>query len=115
MDIKDFFAEVGGNYEDVLARLMSGALIKKFVIKFANDPSYARLKTALEENNLREAFLAVHTIKGTAANLGLDNLANAASALTEELRDARDIPNIKYIEAVDEAYKATVEKIGLID
>lgn len=115
MDLKTFFKEVGGDYEAVITRLPGDSLICKFVKKFVNDPSFNALKEAAEAGDIAAAFMAAHTLKGTAANLGLDNLANAASELTEKLRNADKMPDEKYLNKVEEAYNLTVDKIAFID
>ena len=115
MELKEFYAKVGGDYDAVLQRLPAPGMIKKFVGKFANDPSYKELMGALQEENLENAFRAAHTIKGTAATLGLDTLANAASDLTEQLRGASVLPQESYVKAVEEAYQMTMEQIGMIE
>lgn len=90
-------------------------MIKKFVLKFKHDPSYDNLKRAVAENNVQDAFMAAHTIKGTAANLGLDFLAQKASELTEELRNATSLPSHEFIEALDKAYELTIGKIAELE
>ena len=40
---------IGGKYEDVLGRLHSEALIRRFTLKFLEDQSYIQLKQALEK------------------------------------------------------------------
>ncbi len=39
--------------------------IKKFVLKFLDDNSYANLKEAIAAGNVEEAFRAAHTLKGS--------------------------------------------------
>lgn len=111
MELAEFYENVGGNYNDTVSRLMSDVIIRKFVLKFKDDPTYSELVKAKKTGDIAAAFLAAHTIKGTAANLGLDMLA---SALTEELRNADTMPKNEYFEAVDEAYRVTVEEIKLL-
>ena len=48
MTIQECYEAIGGNYEDVLRRLPSEALIRKFTLKFLEDQSYIQLKQALE-------------------------------------------------------------------
>ena len=45
-------------------------MIKKFVFKFPEDPSFNDLKDGLKENDAEKAFCAVHTLKGVCSNLG---------------------------------------------
>ena len=49
MTIQECYEAIGGNYEDVLRRLRSEALIRKFTLKFLEDQSYIQLKQALEK------------------------------------------------------------------
>ncbi len=115
MNFEEFFKSVGGAYEEVITRLPSDEMIKKFVRKFPGDLSFKSLETAFEENDVKAAFLAAHTLKGTAANLGLNSLANAASSLTELLREAPDLPPKSDFEAVKSEYENALEKIDLLD
>ena len=40
MTIQECYEAIGGNYEEVLGRLQREALIRKFTLKFLEDPSY---------------------------------------------------------------------------
>ena len=74
MTIQECYEAIGGNYEDVLRRLRSEALIRKFTLKFIEDQSYPLLKQALGDNNYEEAFRGAHTLKGVCQNLSFDRL-----------------------------------------
>ena len=86
MTIKECYEQLGQNYEEVLDRLGSEVILKKFVIKFLDDPSFQMLEDGLKEKNADQAFRAAHTIKGICLNLGFDKLYQASSDLTEQLR-----------------------------
>ena len=86
MTVKDFYAEIGGNYNDALQRLMNDSLIFRFIMKFPADKSFETLKAALESKDIDAAFSAAHTLKGVCLNLAFDKLAAAAVALTDALR-----------------------------
>ena len=45
MTLQEFYARVGGDYNATLSRLPSEALVKKFILKYPGDPSFAQLKT----------------------------------------------------------------------
>ena len=87
MTIQECYEAIGGNYEDVLGRLNSEALIRKFTFMFLEDPSYMRLKQALADKNYEEAFRNAHTLKGVCQNLSFDRLYEVSYELTELLRD----------------------------
>lgn len=115
MQLREFFAQVGGDYEDVIQRLASESVVVKFLRRFVDEPSYAQLQTSLKAGDIPTAFRAAHTLKGTAATLGLGTLTAAASALTEELRGASALPAATYVEAVDAAYAVAVKNIAEIE
>ena len=83
MTIQECYEAIGGNYEDVLRRLRSEVLIRKFTLKFLEDQSYSLLKQALGDNNYEEAFRGAHTLKGVCQNLSFDRLYEVSSELTE--------------------------------
>lgn len=86
MDIRQLYEKTGGNFEDVLKRLGSEAMIQRFVLKFAKDPSFGELTRGMEEQDAELAFRAAHTLKGICLNLGFDRLYAPTAALTEDLR-----------------------------
>ena len=49
MTMQECYEAIGGNYEAVLGRLHSEALIRRFTLKFLEDQSYIQLKQALEK------------------------------------------------------------------
>ena len=49
MTMRECYETIGGNYEAVLGRLHSEALIRRFALKFLEDQSYIQLKQALEK------------------------------------------------------------------
>lgn len=79
MTIQECYEAIGGNYEDVLRRLRSEVLIRKFTLKFLEDQSYSLLKQALGDNNYEEAFRGAHTLKGVCQNLSFDRLYEVSS------------------------------------
>lgn len=60
MTIQECYEAIGGNYEDVLRRLPSEALIRKFTLKFLEDQSYPLLKQSLGITITKKLFV-VHT------------------------------------------------------
>lgn len=86
MTLKECYAVLGGNYEDVLSRLRSEKMVQKYVLKFLDDESFDRLCRALESGAQEEAFRAAHTIKGMCQNLSFTILEQSSSRMTEALR-----------------------------
>ncbi|MCQ2451461.1 MAG: Hpt domain-containing protein [Clostridia bacterium] len=86
MTVKDFYAEIGGDYGDAVKRLMNDSLIYRFIMKFPDDKSFDMLKTALQKKDLEAAFSAAHTLKGVTLNLAFNKLSAASLKLTDALR-----------------------------
>lgn len=87
MDVFAFYQAIGVNPQDVVKRLGNVALMKKYLDKFYNDPSYLNLQQYLREKNYGEAFRAAHMIKGICLNLELLPLTELSVRLSEILRD----------------------------
>lgn len=112
MTVRECYEQLGQNYGEVLDRLGSEAILKKFVVKFLDDPSYQMLEDGLKEKNAEQAFRAAHTIKGICLNLGFDKLYQASSALTEQLRGKNTIEGTDALfEEVKVQYKNLTENI----
>ena len=93
MTLTEFYAAVGGSYEDASARLQNDAFIGRFLRMLPRDDNMARLTAAVDSGSAEEAFRAVHTLKGIALNLSLSDLADACAALTERLRGRDALPD----------------------
>ena len=74
MTMQECYKAIGGNYEAVLGRLHSEALIQRFTLKFLEDQSYLQLKQALENKNYEDAFRSAHTLKVVCQKLSFDRL-----------------------------------------
>ena len=113
MSLKECYDKMGADYEDVLSRLRSEVLVRKFALKFLDD---ANLKAAMESGNAPEAFRGAHTLKGVAQNLGFGPLYKAAAEVTESLRPSETSSGdmekaAKLMPAVDEEYARTIAAI----
>ena len=78
----------GANTEEGLARCMGNeALYLKLVGVMLADENFDKLRSAIEAENLDEAFEAAHALKGALGNLALTPLYEKAASLTEFLRN----------------------------
>lgn len=111
MNLKECYAALEGDYEEVTARLGSERLVQKFIFKFLNDTSYDTLLKALEEGNYNEAFRAAHTIKGICQNLSFTKLGSSSSCLTEALRSGETKDCGEFVASVKEDYMQTYAAI----
>ncbi|MDD6733062.1 MAG: Hpt domain-containing protein [Lachnospiraceae bacterium] len=111
MNVKECYEKLGANYDEVSGRLPNEALVERFLNKFLSDESMNRLKAAVEEGNIEQSFMMVHTLKGVSQNLSLTRLSEAASALTEQLRTKTEPADATLYQAVLDEYNRTVDII----
>ena len=114
MTIQECYQMLGGDYDQVMARLPSAKMIERFVGLFLNDASYEQLCQAMAAGNRAEAFRAAHTLKGVSANLSFTKLMTSVSELTELLRpESAAIPAgaDRLMETVRQDYETTVSAI----
>lgn len=86
MTLENLYQEIGGNYANVMERLLQKERVKKFVLLFLKDSSHQLFIRALEQGDTKDAFRAVHTLKGVCMNLSFDALYQLSNELTEYLR-----------------------------
>ena len=111
MTVKECYEQMGSDYESVLGRMCSEAMIKRFALKFLQDPSFNNLKENLEKNDDEEAFRAAHTLKGVCLNLGFDELYEVSAEITEKLRVKETAGSEDMVQKVEEKYQKTVNAI----
>lgn len=86
MEIKACYEQFGGDYDGVLARMLSEERIMRFSQKFLKDDCYAKLTEAVENDRCEDAFRAAHTLKGICGNLGYTGMFQVLTRMCEELR-----------------------------
>ena len=111
MTLKECYAAMGGDYDEVIGRLRSERLVQKFVLKFLDDGSYDLLLRSMEEENYAEAFRAAHTIKGVCQNLSFSRLYASSAALCDALRECWSDDAEPLAQTVAEDYRRTVDAI----
>ena len=111
MTVRECYEELGSDFDKVLSRLVSEALVKKFALKFLDDPSFGQLETALADKDAETAFRAAHTLKGVCLNLGFTSLYKVSAELTEVLRGRETEGSDELYEQVKEQYTILTEAI----
>ena len=87
MDLNTMAQTLGLDLTGTLARLGgSEALLVRFLKKFPQDGSFAALCAAVEQGDMQGVEHAAHTLKGVAANLGLERLKEHSDALVAAVR-----------------------------
>ena len=61
MELKEVYEKIGGDYDDVVRRLMGEKLVRKFLLKFLDDKSYADLGRTLSEGLQRSIPCSPYT------------------------------------------------------
>ena len=85
MNVKECYAELNADYEGTVKRLMNEALVKRFALKFLEDPSFSIIEEGYAKQDAEQAFRGAHTLKGICLNLGCTQLQEVSSNLTEAL------------------------------
>ena len=111
MTIKECYEKVGSDYDGVLKRLGSEALVKRFAVKFLNDPSFQELTDGLAAQDGEKAFRAAHTLKGVCLNLGFTELYKGSAWLTEVLRGRETAGSDALYAQVKEQYTTLTDAI----
>lgn len=101
MTLQECYAEMQGDYEDVMRRIPSAALIEKFALKFLEDPNFEELQQAKAGSDPTEMIRPAHTIKGVAGNLGFTALYKSSEELVKLLR-------AEQYEEAEQAYEKTI-------
>lgn len=112
MTLSEFYSSIGESLEEVIERLRMESRVVKYLGLFLSDPSFNELKDAFAANDVKTAFRAAHTLKGVAANLGLNKLSSSSSELTEDLRPGAFTGNSQtLLGKVEDDYNAAVNGI----
>ena len=116
MTVQELYESVGGSYESAKKILQMDKLIGKFVLKFLDDKSCAKLMDAWENHDETGVFEGAHALKGVSANLGFNALSASASEIAEEFRpgSARTLDDAgvqSRLEALKADYDRTIEGI----
>ncbi len=114
MTVQECYKRMEADFEGVLGRMGSEAMVKRFALKFLDDPSYGNLVKAVEEQNAEEAFRAAHTLKGICLNLGLVRLCKVSACLTERFRGGEFNGYEDAYEKVQQEYQNTIDAIRTI-
>lgn len=111
MTLQEFYVSVGGDYTEVYDRIPDGEMLRKFVLRFAEDETYDLWRHAVEQEDVSEAFRAVLTMKEIVMNLGFGRLNMILSDLTERLRAGTEMPEKSRMEAFEREYRNVIDGI----
>ena len=118
MTIKEFYEHIGGDYEMAKVTFRKEERMYQYLMKYAKDTSYDRLCEAEKNGDIKEAFEAVHALKGITGMFYFTPLYQAVVKLVEQLRpqnepiDEELFQNLKKQQMIvlSELEKITVEE-----
>lgn len=99
MDLRKVYAECGGDYEDVIGRLITEERVERFVKKFADSTDYDMLMEAVAQKDHEGIFRYSHNLKGLSLNLSFTELQKSSSELCELFRNGA--PTEDYSEVLE--------------
>lgn len=111
MTIRECYEHLDGDFDEVLRRLQTERLVQRIAVKFLRDESFAQLESALNADDVQEAFRAAHTLKGVCGNLSFTRLARSSAALTELLRGGNLAAAKESFPEVAADYRQTAEAL----
>ena len=117
MTLQELYRQIGGDYDQALRILRMDKLIDKHIRKLTKNGVVDALLAAGETMDATQLFETAHAVKGVCGNLGLPNLAAAASEITEEYRPGStrqftDAEVEEKLRALSELYRKTAEGIA---
>ncbi len=81
------YTQVGIDVAGGAARMGNNVdFFEKYLLRFPQDMSFAKLRQALQVHDAKEAELHAHTLKGFSACMGMQALSEACSELVQLLR-----------------------------
>lgn len=95
--IEKVSARLNADLSVALGRFANNAdLYARFLRKFPQDPTADSLAAAVEAENFLQVERDAHTIKGVAANLGLEKLREKSDCLVKAVREGRkeEVPSL---------------------
>lgn len=103
----EMLRRLGSDVDDAMERFLDDdGFYLECLEQVLYDDNFGKLKIALENHQIQEAFDCAHTLKGLVANLGLTPLNERMEEVVEPLREGRDAGLLeKYQEIMEEREK----------
>lgn len=114
MGLKEFYQEVGGDFENVVGRFGGmEAMVKRFLGKFAQDGSYQKLVEAVEQKDEKAIEAAAHTLKGVCSNLGISRLQQLTEEIMFHVRAGKPVDEVPaMLEPVKKEYALVIGRLN---
>lgn len=86
MTLQELYQKIGGDYEKVIRILRVEKLVDKHIRKFTKSGVVDAMLEAGKDLDPERLFETSHVVKGVCGNLGLVDMYNASSEISEEFR-----------------------------
>ena len=104
---------LGVDKEVTMERFMQNEdLYYRCLKKFLTDDNYRKYKESYANRNVKDAFEALHSLKGVTGNLGLDNMYDTVRPMVEILRTGSLDIDSESRDKLDEYYEEAVNIIN---
>lgn len=115
MTLLESMQTCGVDTEATLRRFGNNSgLLERFVLKFPQDPTFSSLTEAIPGEDFELMERLAHTLKGTSANLGYQELSDRCAALVAALRGGQREGLAGLFQPISEEYQRVVGAIGQI-
>lgn len=112
MTLKEFYTNIGVDYDQVMDRLQSDEFAKHYLTLFLEDDQAQKLKEAVAAHRYEEAFEAAHSVKGICLNLELKPISDAVAPVVERVRNAPEgSGEISGLEAAYRSFEAEYQRV----
>lgn len=117
MTLREFYAKVGGDYDDVCERLGGPEVVGSIVKMLLTDRHYIMCRQALLDGDADTVFCQAHALKGICMNLDIRNIQEDAVKLTEVLREGqRDMEQAPTaFKALQTSYLDTIDALNELE
>ena len=106
--------KAGINISDGMERLkLDKATYEGILCTFIQDSSFEMMNKAIDEKDVKNAFLHAHSLKGLSANLSMVNLYSLISPLVTTFRDGSFERVEELLPPVKEAYQLIIDVLKL--
>lgn len=102
--IKEFYEEIGGDYNAALLIMLNDDFIERMLDKFFAKNTYNDILSSYERKDFESLFESVHSFKGVVGNLGLSSLFDISNVITEATRSLKEVNIDKEIDELRKRY-----------
>ena len=89
MTVREFYDSIGGNYDEVMSRLMKETRILTYLKLSLSNSDCSAIVAALDAEDYDAAFRSAHNLKGVCLNLGLGDYTKAVTEVCESVRHGK--------------------------